>query len=1085
MKIWSQRLTFDAANKTASVVKDHRSESREYLTRLAVSLVKTDGTVKSGYLKLKVGEEVATLRGNHLGGGATAATDLIKNMVQDAYGNQARQALDRYLAGKGKDKIGTLSFVKLIKRMEEDYGGIAGQAQELAATKGLEQGSIAVKGLTSRPKQEMLAAAAATRAVSAAQTFLKDRPSAANPELLLTTATERLTRLNEAISKAQALKVRLPSDTLEVCLQLRELTEQLETQVKKRALLESADRVAQDPEIQNLQTQLRNATAQCDGLFEEHQTLSDGALQSSSSADFKGVMEKSRILRGQIQSAVNQAQALSDQLREAATAGLIRANDSWCSTDDSGNPQFNLALPDGKKLEIAEAFNAARNQVIQANSGPGEVRGVQTGIQERIKNFDAQVKLLELLESADPVAQDPEVQKLQTQLRNATAQIQVLFAEHQQLAGGGLQSTTPADLKNAIARTTALRGQIESLTSQVQTLSDQVRVAATAGLVRANDSWCSTDASGAVQFKLELPPDKERDFAAAFNTARDQVIRRSSAPGEAARQGLAHIEPQMTAMQQRLQERADLLAHASSGQELGRHILGVMTKLDAALHDALVRRGRLEETAFKGQSDSSTIRTDLTKVLTSESPSSEARAKPEQLQALRDADAQVQSARQQGLERIGAMRDTIKALEEGSLSATDRRVLQGALEGWDRRIRSASTDIGWEASSLGIVKQFAKPVAPESVQALGSAWGLARGNRRMGVHDPNSGTTLLPTGAGEDTVGLYDTDVMNWKEVSPTETLSYMKSPYGPERAVVLSAGMKAQESYVAAGGRRDDLSAYSVRFQNLVKSREVFPSAPWQPDLLGFCGDDQGLKLIMEEIAPTNLAGVRLENVLVGQKSPPQKARAVMSTYIADTAACMADLHEQRWRMTDDLALSKNYFGVSPEGRLKLLKPIAPGTDRNRASNVTSLAHALIGSMGTLGPDSVKYLRQRTVESKGELFEGFLYDPDSDETAFELKVRSILTPAIQEEDAEDELQVFESDPAARQRVYAGLGLQAYGDWIERALDPESASSPATARELANLISVNEPEAGSETARRGLYSAAKQTFHAQYANRLE
>jgi hypothetical protein len=69
--------------------------------------------------------------------------------------------------------------------------------------------------------------------------------------------------------------------------------------------------------------------------------------------------------------------------------------------------------------------------------------------------------------------------------------------------------------------------------------------------------------------------------------------------------------------------------------------------------------------------------------------------------------------------------------------------------------------------------------------------------------------------------------------------------------------------------------------------------------------------------------------------------------------------------------------------------------------------------------------------------------------------------------------------------VYAGLGLQAYGDWIERALDPESASSPATARELANLISVNEPEAGSETARRGLYSAAKQTFHAQYANRLE
>jgi hypothetical protein len=66
---------------------------REILAAVATDLVKTDGTVKSGYLKLKMRDGVGHIQSNHIGGGATAATDLVKKLVHDAYGENARRAL--------------------------------------------------------------------------------------------------------------------------------------------------------------------------------------------------------------------------------------------------------------------------------------------------------------------------------------------------------------------------------------------------------------------------------------------------------------------------------------------------------------------------------------------------------------------------------------------------------------------------------------------------------------------------------------------------------------------------------------------------------------------------------------------------------------------------------------------------------------------------------------------------------------------------------------------------------------------------------------------------------------------------------
>ena len=104
MKVSAQQLRVDTAAKTAQL-QGYEGGSRKFLKTLAADLIKADGTVKGGYLKLSVSGDEVNIKSNHIGGGATAATDLVKKLVQDAYGDKATEALNQYLQGKGKDKV--------------------------------------------------------------------------------------------------------------------------------------------------------------------------------------------------------------------------------------------------------------------------------------------------------------------------------------------------------------------------------------------------------------------------------------------------------------------------------------------------------------------------------------------------------------------------------------------------------------------------------------------------------------------------------------------------------------------------------------------------------------------------------------------------------------------------------------------------------------------------------------------------------------------------------------------------------------------------------------------------------------------
>jgi hypothetical protein len=124
MKISNQNLSFNPATKTAKLENPEIS-ARQFLKHVAADLVNTNGTVKSGYLRLNAGAKEVTVTGGHMGSGATAATKLVVQLVEQAYGGHASEALQTYLSntsGKGDSvgKIGTQSFVALVRTLEGD-----------------------------------------------------------------------------------------------------------------------------------------------------------------------------------------------------------------------------------------------------------------------------------------------------------------------------------------------------------------------------------------------------------------------------------------------------------------------------------------------------------------------------------------------------------------------------------------------------------------------------------------------------------------------------------------------------------------------------------------------------------------------------------------------------------------------------------------------------------------------------------------------------------------------------------------------------------------------------------------------------
>lgn len=121
MQVSSQQLRLDTQNKTAEL-QGYKGGARQLLREMAADLVGSNGTIRSGYLRLSESGSQVKIKAGHMGSGATAATGLIKDLVKQAYGEQASAALEAYLNGKrsGHNKVGTQSFVKLIKKLESD-----------------------------------------------------------------------------------------------------------------------------------------------------------------------------------------------------------------------------------------------------------------------------------------------------------------------------------------------------------------------------------------------------------------------------------------------------------------------------------------------------------------------------------------------------------------------------------------------------------------------------------------------------------------------------------------------------------------------------------------------------------------------------------------------------------------------------------------------------------------------------------------------------------------------------------------------------------------------------------------------------
>lgn len=97
--------------------------ARAELRRMAVSLVGPTGKAVGGYLKLTSADGNRHIEVNHSGGGATAAANLVRALVERGYGKQALGPLDAYLqTDKGliqsSRKIGSLSFLKLLTTLD-------------------------------------------------------------------------------------------------------------------------------------------------------------------------------------------------------------------------------------------------------------------------------------------------------------------------------------------------------------------------------------------------------------------------------------------------------------------------------------------------------------------------------------------------------------------------------------------------------------------------------------------------------------------------------------------------------------------------------------------------------------------------------------------------------------------------------------------------------------------------------------------------------------------------------------------------------------------------------------------------------
>lgn len=113
--------------------------------------------MKSGYLKLvQAGDDqlrLGTRWSRQANGSTRKALSLVRELVSKAYGEHpaVNQALDNYLSGRGNGRMGTQSFVKLVRDLEASAGSVGSAGSRLA------QARVAHARLDTRAFAEALA----------------------------------------------------------------------------------------------------------------------------------------------------------------------------------------------------------------------------------------------------------------------------------------------------------------------------------------------------------------------------------------------------------------------------------------------------------------------------------------------------------------------------------------------------------------------------------------------------------------------------------------------------------------------------------------------------------------------------------------------------------------------------------------------------------------------------------------------------------------------------------------------------------------------------------------------------------------
>lgn len=107
-------------------------EARELLHKMAVDMVSSSGQVKKGYLKLTRADgnclRLGTRWSNRADNSTRDAVDYVKSLVSQGFGGSGvdmpavNKALDGYLKAKSDDRLGTHSFVKLVRDLESAAG---------------------------------------------------------------------------------------------------------------------------------------------------------------------------------------------------------------------------------------------------------------------------------------------------------------------------------------------------------------------------------------------------------------------------------------------------------------------------------------------------------------------------------------------------------------------------------------------------------------------------------------------------------------------------------------------------------------------------------------------------------------------------------------------------------------------------------------------------------------------------------------------------------------------------------------------------------------------------------------------------